>query len=337
MQKKKILFIGGSYNQTTMMHKISIHFEECDCYFTPFYTEGGLDLLVQNGLLDFTILAGRFKETTLNYLNENNLKIDYKGKNNDYDLIFTCQDLLIPNNIRDKKIMLVQEGMTDPETIMYHLVKNLKMPRWIASTAATGLSDSYQMFFVASEGYKDLFIKKGVNPDKIKVTGIPNFDNCREYQNNEFPYHNFVLVATSDRRETLNYENRNKFIQKAIQIAKGKQLIFKLHPNENFERATDEIKKLAPEALVYTSGNINHMIANCDILITKYSTVVYIGMALGKEVYSDFDINQLKELCPIQNNGKSAEYIAKTAKAYLEYDRLNYMGAQNYNFLYGNI
>ena len=30
-------------------------------------------------------------------------------------------------------------------------------------------------FCVASEGYRDLFISKGVKPEKIYVTGIPNF------------------------------------------------------------------------------------------------------------------------------------------------------------------
>ncbi len=43
-------------------------------------------------------------------------------------------------------------------------------------------------------------------------------------------YHNFVLVATSDMRETYKYENRKKFIKKAYKIADGRQLIFKLHP-----------------------------------------------------------------------------------------------------------
>ncbi len=336
MERKKILFIGGSLNQTTMMHKISMYFQEYDNYFTPFYTEGSLEILVKNGLLDFTILAGRFKEQTVNYLKKHNLKVDYKGKSFNYDLVFISQDILVPNNILGKKIFLVQEGMTDPENIMYHLVKNLKMPRWIASTSTNGLSDCYELFFVASEGYKNLFIKKGINPDKIRVTGIPNFDNCKENLINDFPYNDFVLVATSDRRETLNYENRNKFISNSNEIANGRQLIVKLHPNENFERAIREIKRLAPEAIVYTSGNINHMIANCAVLITKYSTVVYVGMALGKEVYSDFDINHLKELCPIQNNGQSAENIAKIAKAHLEYENFKYLGATNFNFLYHN-
>jgi hypothetical protein len=62
--------------------------------------------------------------------------------------------------------------------------------------------------------------------------------------------------------------------------------------------------------LVFDSGNTNEMIANCDILITRYSTVVYVGLALGKECYSYFDINMLKRLTPMQNGGNSHRNIA---------------------------
>jgi hypothetical protein len=48
----------------------------------------------------------------------------------------------------------------------------------LAGTAATGLSDAYHAFCVASEGYRDFFIRKGARPEKIIITGIPNFDNC---------------------------------------------------------------------------------------------------------------------------------------------------------------
>jgi hypothetical protein len=54
------------------------------------------------------------------------------------------------------------------------------------------------------------------------------------------------------------------------------------------------------------------MIANCDVLITKYSSVVYVGLALGKEVHSYFNLDELKKLLPIQNNGASAGKIAET-------------------------
>ncbi|MBI9071309.1 MAG: hypothetical protein JEY94_06905 [Melioribacteraceae bacterium] len=314
---KKILYICGSKNQTTMMHKISEHLSKYDNYFTNFYGDGIIKYAAENDYLNFTILGNNFKESTFNYLRKNNLQIDPRGGNNDYDLIFTCSDLIIPNNLKNKKVILVQEGMTDPENFMYYMAKYFKFPRYLASTSTTGLSDAYTYFCVASEGYNKLFLKKGIRPEKLLVTGIPNFDNLQTLLNNNFPHKDFVLVATSDARETLKYENRKKFIKEALKIAGKQQLIFKLHPNENFRRATKEINELAPEALVYTNGSIDEMIANCTTLITKYSTVVYVGIVLNKEVYSYFDLETLKSLQPIQNNGESAGNIAKVAEAVL--------------------
>lgn len=319
MKKKKILFIGGSLNQTTIMFRIYQNLkEEYDCYFSPYYTDGVLDFFVQKGFVNFSILGGKFKKSTEEFLEANSLKMDYKGLNNNYDLVFTCSDLIMPKNIRDKKVIHVQEGMTDPVTIGYYLAKYLKFPRWIASTAATGLSKDYDLFCVASEGYKELFVKKGADPKKIVVTGIPNFDNAKQFLKNDFPYNNYVLVATSDSRETFKFENRKKFILDAVKIAKGKQIIFKLHPNELFERAKKEIEKYAPGSLIFQQGNTNHMIANCDVLIAKYSSVVYIGLALGKEVHSYFKLSDLKKLMPIQNNGTSAERIAAVGRRFIE-------------------
>ena len=309
--KKKILFICGSLNQTTMMYKISQELTEYDQYFSPYYGDGFLKLLLKAGLINYTVLGGKFRIQTEKFLAERNLKLDYEGVQNDYDYVFTCSDLYIPKNIKKKKIVLVQEGMTDPEKLNYYIVRYLGLPRYLASTSMSGLSHAYSLFCVASEGYKDFFIKKGCNPDKLVVTGIPNFDNCKESLNNNFPHKNYVLVCTSDARETISYENRKKTILDAVKIADGKQLIFKLHPNEKAKRAVAEINKYAPGALVFESGNTNEMIANCDVLITRYSTVVYVGLALGKEVYSFFDINALKRLTPMQNGGNSHKNIAE--------------------------
>ncbi len=306
-------------NQTTQMHKISAELKEFDSYFTPYYSLGYwyIQLTRKIGLMDFTILGGQAKINTLKYFRENNLKIDEEGKLNDYDLVFTCSDMLIPKNIRHKKIILVQEGMTDPEHFGFHLVKKFNLPRWIGGTAATGISNYFELFCVASDGYKELFISKGVVPKKIVVTGIPNFDNCAQYIKNDFPHKNYVIVATSDMRETYKFENRIKFIKHARKIASGKQLIFKLHPNENYDRAIKEINKYAPGSLIFQKEKIDPMIANCDTLITRFSSVVYIGLALGKQVYSDFNINELKKLIPLQNGGSSAANIAGIAKKLL--------------------
>jgi hypothetical protein len=60
------------------------------------------------------------------------------------------------------------------------------------------------------------------------------------------------------------------------------------------------------------------MIANCDVLITKYSSTAFVGLILGKEVHSYFDIDELKKLAPLQNNGTSAERIARIGLQLLE-------------------
>lgn len=319
--KRKILFVCGSINQTTQMHKVAAHLPEYEHWFSPYYTDGLLELFRRMNLLEFSILGNKLMTRCLDYLRAYDLPVDFQGKLHDYDLVVTCSDLVIPHNIRRKKVVLVQEGMTDPENFAYRLWKTLPfLPRWIASTATTGLSGMYDKFCVASEGYRELFIRKGALADRIVVTGIPNFDNCREYLNNDFPYKHYVLVCTSDMRETYKYENRKKFIQKALRIADGRQLIFKLHPNENFARAAREINRYAPGALVFTLGNTEHMIANCDVLITRYSTTVYVGLALGKECHSDFDIDELKKLTPLQNGGTSAAAIADVCRQVLAQD-----------------
>lgn len=319
MTKKKILFIGGSLNQTTIMYKIYEYLKnDYDCYFTPYYADKFVDFFVQKGFVNFSILGGKFRQHTEEFLRYHELQIDYKGLADDYDLVFTCSDLIVPKNIRNKKVIHVQEGMTDPVNFGYYLAKYFGFPRWIASTAATGISNEYDLFCVASEGYKEMFIKKGADPEKIIVTGLPNFDNAKQFLNNNFPHKNYVMVATSDARETLKLENRKKFILDAVKIANGKQLLFKLHPNEKFERAKKEIETYAPGSLIFQQGNTDHMIANCDVLITKYSSVVYIGLALGKEVHSYFKLDDLKKLMPIQNNGTSAERIARLGKQMLE-------------------
>lgn len=288
-----------------------MHLDDFDCYYTPYYCDGYLKALYKANLLNFTVIGKNHQQRTIEYCSKHSLNIDFEGNSNDYDLIITSSDLIIQKNIIGKNTVLVQEGMTDPKNLFYYASKYLGFPRYLASTSTTGLSDAYTYFFVASQGYADYFTANGVNPEKIIVSGIPNFDNVASLKNNDFELKKYVLAATSDARETFKYENRKKFIYRSLDIADGRQLVFKLHPNENFIRAEKEIYKYAPGSLVFTSGNTDHMIANCDVLITKYSTVVYIGLALGKEVYSDFNIDSLKKMVPLQNGGTSGKIIAQ--------------------------
>lgn len=312
--RPKVLLIGGSVNQTSICHEIAKHLTgNCDYYFTPFYTDHPLVVkALQAGLLDFTALGGRFRKQTDEYLAKHRLPVDFGGRLHNYDLVITTSDLLVPENIRHKKIVLVQEGMTDPENYLFHLVRKFRLPPWMdLNTSAFGLSGVYEYFCVASEGYRQLFIDKGVDAKKIIVTGIPNFDHAAALQKNKFPYSNYVLVATSDLRETGRFDRRGKFIREAVALADGRPLIFKLHPNELIKRTSKEIKRYAPDALILSDGKIGEMIANCDLLIAQYSSVVFIGIALKKKVYSYYDLSQLHRLMPVQNGGRSGKIIAE--------------------------
>ena len=314
---ENILFIGGSLNQTKIVHKIAQEMGEYNCYFTPYYADGIEAWAAHLGWLDFTVLGGRHHVETNAYFAEHNLPVDYRGQAREYDLVVTASDLIVQRNIMGKRLVLVQEGITEPESIVFHIVRALKLPRYIANTSTNGLSDAYDLFCVASHGYKDHFVRKGVKPEKIAVTGIPNFDNLRENLKNEFPLKDYVLVATTPYRETFRVDNRITFIRRCAKIADGRQLIFKLHPTENPRRARGEIEKYAPGSLVLEYGNVDHMIANAAVVITQQSTCTFVAVALGKEVHTFLDKGELRRLMPIQNEGTSGHRIATLCKRVL--------------------
>ena len=307
----RILFICGTLNHTTQMHQIARELPEHDHFFTPYYCDGLLELCRRWRLMEMTAVGFKLRARCLSYLEAHRLPIDLDGEGGNYDLVITASDLVIQRNIRHCPIVLIQEGMTDPENWLYHLVRWLRLPRVMAfSSATTGLSHAYRRFCVASEGYRDLFIRKGVRADRIDVTGIPNFDDCERYRRNRFPHRDYVLACTSDLRETWRRDDRRGFIRWVADIASGRPIVFKLHPNENFERAKEEIREHAPGALVYTDGNAEEMIANCDTLVTQYSSCTYVGLALRKTVHSYLDVGELRQLLPLQNRSAARNIAA---------------------------
>jgi hypothetical protein len=62
------------------------------------------------------------------FLADHHLQVDYGGRTQSYDLVMIGTDLLVPCNIRNAKMVLVQEGMTDPEDMTYHLGRWLLPP-----------------------------------------------------------------------------------------------------------------------------------------------------------------------------------------------------------------
>jgi len=321
---KKILFITGSINQTSQMHQIAQQLPEYDCWFSQIFADSPLvNWLIENTTwADRTVLAGQFRRNSETYCTEHGLQMDYKAQKNRYDLVVYCSDLIIPDRMLQTKTLWVQEGMIDECTTISKWVKKLHLPPYLAiGTSLNGTSNICDVYCAASEGYKGYFSDMGTQAHKIMVTGMPNFDNCEKFVDNTLDMKNYVLVTTSDIRECYRPDDRVGFIKRCVEIANGRPLVFKLHPNEIFERAIAEIKENTPEGtFIYTNGNVNHMIANCDELITQYSTLVYVGIALGKKVHSYFDVEDLKRLAPIQNGGTSAQNIARVCRDFLEFN-----------------
>ncbi len=308
------------------MHRISSFLsDDYDCYFSQLFANHFMiRATVKLGLLDHTVLAGEFKARADKYLTVNKLKNDYRTTiyNNTYDLVVACTDMIVPKIFTGVKTIWIQEGMIDELTLVARITKFFKLPRYFAiGTSLNGSSNICDIYCAASEGYKNHIAGMGTDLSKICVTGIPNFDNIEEEnRNNNFQHHDYVMVATSDIRECLRQDNRPEFIRNAVQIAAGRKLLFKLHPNEKMERAIAEIKEHAPaDTLIYTDGNTNHMVANCCELITQFSTVVYVGIILGKKVHSYFDLADLHRLLPLQTGGHSARMISDICRGYIEY------------------
>jgi hypothetical protein len=316
MERVRVLFTGGSFNQTTQLWQVAqaLPRDRFDVWFTPAYADGALALLCRAGLLEWTVLGRRLSERGLAFLRDRGALVDPGGRRGGYGLIVLCQDLIVPRKVRSgARLLLVQEGMTDPDGAAWRLWRRAPfLPRWVAGTATTGLSGAFDRFCVASEGYRDLFAAKGAPREKLVVTGIPNFDDCARYRRNAFPHHGYVLVCSSDSRETFKRHDRGAFLRRAVAIAAGRPRVWKLHPNEKAERATREIRAVAPGATVHATGSAEEMVANCEALVCEYSSLAYVGLALGKEVHSWFDLDHLRRLLPEQH-GEAARRIARVA------------------------
>jgi hypothetical protein len=87
--RRRLLFVGGSLNQTTMVHRIAGELAEHECCFTPYYADGVLRWAAERELLGFTILGGRPKAMSEAFLREQGATIDPRGAGGGWDLVVT--------------------------------------------------------------------------------------------------------------------------------------------------------------------------------------------------------------------------------------------------------
>lgn len=318
-RRPKVLFILGNHNHNTMMHQVADELAECDRWFSPYYCDDGtiLDALRRLGLLEFIPLGNRFRERCLAYCAEHGLRVDVGGRQRRYDLVLTCSDLFVPRNVLGTRLVGVQEGMVDPQLFLYRLRQRFpSLPRWVAGTAYTGTSNLFDRYCVASEAYRHEFASRGAPLHRLIATGLPNWDNLASYRRPGHWIEGHVLVCTSDGRETKRRDDRPAFIRWAVEIAAGRPLVFKLHPNERVDRAVAEIRRWAPGARVISRGYGEELAASCAALVTEWSTLAFVGLALGIESHSRRDLDELRRLMPDQH-GRGAANIAAVCRELL--------------------
>ncbi len=325
--KKNIICLGGSLNQTKQLHLISESLQEdYNIYFSQVFGEGSFyKMVAESGIMDNTVLGknSSFTKVSREYINRYNLNYDYRmeSKGIKYDLALMSTDLIVPKSMFSMKTIWVQEGMIDPLNLQSRLTKKLKLPEFFTGdTSLNGTSNKADLYFAMSHGYKNYFTKWGTNKDKILVTGVPNFDDIKSFLNSSYPENGFILIATSDIRELGGNEDRTDFFKKCKEIAKGRKIIYKPHPNENYDRVVKELRIIIPDAEIIVTPILDTLIAHCDTLITQYSSSVYVGLVLGKTVYSYFPMEDLEAKKPIQNGGTSAKIIADITREYIEFN-----------------
>jgi hypothetical protein len=170
--KKKVLLITGSMNQTLQMQQIAEQLHEYDCWFSQIFTDNPLVnfLLERVPLFDGTILGKKHRNVAESYLRSHDLKIDYRGLLNNYDLVIYCTDMLIPKRMQRARIVFVQEGMTDRVTWKSQLVKALGLPAWFTGdTSLNGSSNVCDIYCVASPGYKAHFTGNGIPQPRARI------------------------------------------------------------------------------------------------------------------------------------------------------------------------
>ncbi len=57
--------------------------------------------------------------------------------------------------------------------------------------------------------------------------------------------------------------------------------------------------------------------ATGDVLVTRFSSTAFVGLALGKETHSDFDRDEMRRLMPVQN-GSAVSNSADICRGLLE-------------------
>jgi hypothetical protein len=133
MPPPTILYICGSINQTEQLHAVSKAVgSHVVARFSPYFGDAHVGLARRLGFLEATIAGNKRRGWCLDYLRDHGLEIDEDGRRDDYDLVVTCSDLILPRIARTKPLVAVQEGIFDPDTWTVGALATRALPAHVA-------------------------------------------------------------------------------------------------------------------------------------------------------------------------------------------------------------
>lgn len=169
---------------------------------------------------------------------------------------------------------------------------------------------------VMSSPAKDAYIKMGVPPEKVFVTGQPGFDRIlrKKFNKNQLMTElsipkskGVVVLATQPLVGSIwTEEDRKKFIEivcSAMSDFTDKQLVIKLHPAENIESYQEILADIGGDkAIICRDVEIHDLLNACDLLMTVHSTVALEAMIFDKPVIT-INLTGKPDLFPYAESG----------------------------------
>ena len=151
---------------------------------------------------------------------------------------------------------------------------------------------------VMSPFAKDAYINMEVPPEKVFVTGQPGFDLIwqKEFNRNQLMAElgisenkGLVVLATQPLiGSTWKREDREKFIEavcSAMRKFSDKQLVIKLHPDENIDTYQKILANMGEDKAIFCRDiDLYELLHACDLLMTVHSTVALEAMIFDKPV-----------------------------------------------------
>lgn len=230
-------------------------------------------------------------------------------------------DKIQVDNLKEKNDLIAM-GIKEREIILKSELLDSNINDYYKFVSDSNFKINPTYFTVINEFAKQNIIKRGVDPNKIIITGNPILDSLKITKStniiNEIHHLRQDSAVKIITFMSQPLPSREKTLRKIINLFKKQKnfkLVIKLHPNEDGIIHTNIVKELEYDALIIKNYDAPDVIKNSDLIITISSTTAiesayllvpvisvllngeedFLGlekMGLGRTVYNEINLMQ---------------------------------------------